>query len=486
MLEVFRKFSDTLIAKILLSVLALSFVSWGIAGYVFGGGANSTVLVVGKTDVSAGVLQEELRRQKVQLQSIMGKNIHMNPMMEQALLEQVIQNLTFRLLVDESAADLGLVLTDQQAIQLITQQKEFQDKDGKFSPALFHKILSYNGISEVLFMDEIKKQQTRVLLRESIVNGLSVPVSLAKGSYAFTNQQRVIQYKELSATDMKISKKPEDAELLSIYEQNKHLFIRPEFREVSYVYVLPKHLKNVEGDKQAALMQLAEKIENDIIGGAAMSDVAKDHGVQSGKLPSLTVQMQTAAGKAYSDNVISKEIFVKAFESDEGIETEMMPYKEGYIILKPESVKESAPLAYDEVSAQIKKLWLEAEQNKESYLKANELLQTAKEKNVLSGASTATVSRTDLKTYSPALISKSFSSKAGDWFLVKTDKGYAVGKVASIKNQTGSKEDLKAFQKNLAKPLSEFVFQDYVSYLKRTYGVDRNQGRINQFFIQDK
>jgi hypothetical protein len=62
MLEYLRNASEKPVAKILISILAFSFVGWGVAEWIFGNTVGDNTLIhVGNTDVSAQQFNAENR-----------------------------------------------------------------------------------------------------------------------------------------------------------------------------------------------------------------------------------------------------------------------------------------------------------------------------------------------------------------------------------------------------------------------------------------
>ena len=68
MLEYLRNASEKPIAKILITILAFSFVGWGVAEWIFGGVAgDNTLLNVGEAEISAQQFNAEKSRELAQL-----------------------------------------------------------------------------------------------------------------------------------------------------------------------------------------------------------------------------------------------------------------------------------------------------------------------------------------------------------------------------------------------------------------------------------
>ena len=136
MLEKIKNYSETWISKILLFAIGASFVFWGISGNMMTN--SNTALKVGNKQISAIELESELKRQIAQMQMAMGNiNFNYQQAISMGLLEQVINNMTYRLLLDAEAKNQGIYVSNNKIYEIIKNTKEFQDKDGNFSAEQF-------------------------------------------------------------------------------------------------------------------------------------------------------------------------------------------------------------------------------------------------------------------------------------------------------------------------------------------------------------
>ncbi|MBN2779598.1 MAG: peptidylprolyl isomerase, partial [Alphaproteobacteria bacterium] len=359
-----RKWAETKVAKFFLGVIFLSFMSFGITGYIFGAPAKKIALTVADVDISLGSLAERVRRQKMQLQQIMGKSMPTPMLDERMLVDQIITNTTERILLDVATREMGLLATAPYILEQIKNMPEFQ-KDGKFSSDLFNRVLQYNGMSEKDFMAEIAGQHTRYLLRSSLESVDALPVVIVKGTLAVQKQERVVSLQEFNTAS--VQKDLTEADLIATYEQNKYRFIQPEFRQVSALIIKDKK------DKES-LLKLAEDIENEVIGGAGFDEVAKQFNVESVRFPLLDVSMTKKDGDVLKHPVISKDLFCQAFAIDEGLETTLLKIKDGFVLLRPEKVIEAMPKPFEDVKESVRRLWALKQKEMANYLKANEAL----------------------------------------------------------------------------------------------------------------
>ena len=128
MLEKIKKSSETFIVRFILFVIGCSFVFFGFSNQ-FSGNSN-TALIVGDRKVSINELDEELRRQVAQMQQLMGiSNFNYKQALQMGLLEQIIDNMAYRISLDIEAKENGILVSDDKIYEIIQNTKEFQKQN---------------------------------------------------------------------------------------------------------------------------------------------------------------------------------------------------------------------------------------------------------------------------------------------------------------------------------------------------------------------
>ncbi len=475
-MEKMRKFAETKVAKVFLALIFMSFMSWGITGYIMGSSAKKVAFSVADVDVTLGDLAEKVRRQKMQLQQIMGKSMPTPMLEERMLVDQIVKNTIERILFDMETFDVGMLVTQNFTLEQIKTMPEFQ-KDGKFSAELFHKVLSYNGMSEQGFLSEIGGQHTRYLLRSGLESVEKLPNVLVENNMKFQNQERVVIMKEFATN--KIKNSPTEADLISSYEQNKHNFIQPEYRQVSALIMKISHIK---GEKtKENLLKMAEDIENEIIGGADFKEVSAQFRVEMIHLPLLDIRMKNQEGLEFSNSLISKDLLREAFSVDEGLETSLLKIKDGFILLRPEKIIEAMPKPFEQVKELVRKIWTLKQKETINYLNANEELTKAHKNKKLTGK--IVVFNKKMNVHND-LLSKVFVANINDIFIVKTDEKSVVVQLKEIKTSkvNTASTNFKETKRNMKKQFANMIYDDYMSFLSSKYGVEKEEERIAEYF----
>ena len=174
MLEYLRNASEKPVAKILISVLAFSFVGWGVAEWIFGNVSGDTTLMkVGNATISAPQFNSEKSRELAQMTREQQRAVYADANAQNEFSQQVLTKLATQQMAQNRADDLGLVVSDKRIAQEIREMPEFQI-NGQFSTFAFDTVLNNSGFSEAEFADVLRNQ----VLRSMVLGAMSAPVAV--------------------------------------------------------------------------------------------------------------------------------------------------------------------------------------------------------------------------------------------------------------------------------------------------------------------
>jgi len=161
MLSSLRKFSETLIAKIFISLIALSFVFWGINGF-FKSNYNNSIAEINGEEISFNNFLLEfdnvMRINNVtNKKTAIEKNIHI----------VAISNIISEKLLKIHAKKSGVIINDETIIIEIKNAPEFKDNQN-FSRTKYEKFLLERNINSKIIEDQITKNLKRKIIIESV------------------------------------------------------------------------------------------------------------------------------------------------------------------------------------------------------------------------------------------------------------------------------------------------------------------------------
>ena len=190
MLNVLRQKAGSWVVKVLLLLLVVSFAIWGIGDVFFGGVAQS-----GRRhgrqlgdlgDRAGGRLQPVAERSAAAgsaAASIASRRS------SSALMQQALQDLIARRLVDLRAQDMGLTVADDTLRRWSPSDPVFQT-DGQFDRARFEQLLRASGLTEQSYLASLRQDVVRSTLTGSLAGPVVVPETLVDALYRYRNEQR--------------------------------------------------------------------------------------------------------------------------------------------------------------------------------------------------------------------------------------------------------------------------------------------------------
>ncbi|MBR4892242.1 MAG: SurA N-terminal domain-containing protein [Alphaproteobacteria bacterium] len=469
MLEYLRNASEKPVAKILISILAFSFVGWGVAEWIFGGTVgDNTVMHIGKADISVQQYNSEKSRELALMTREQQRAVYADAEAQNDFSQQVLTKIATQQMVHNHANELGFAVSEKRIAQEIRDFPDFQ-VNGKFSTVAFDNILNNSGYSEAEFANVLRGQ----ILRSMVLGSVSAPVSVSEfavqAAYNARYGKRDIEYTTVKFADFKVSE-PTDKQLQEFYKQNPQTL--PETRAVSYVFI---ETDMSQPDKYDAGYATAVKIEDDIIAGETMKDAAKKHGAKYVSLKSFDRDHRPV------DTLLTDSMVTKIFDMEPQLESEMIETKNGFVFVRVDEVKPAHTAEFDTVKKSLTNDWKKAEQKKQAYVHANELLVNLNKKGgSLANKKVATVSRAE---GAPAeLLVPAFRNKIGQNSIENgTDSFY----ILSIKKATAPKVEQRKMD-NLRKELQNMsatgLQEDFNSFLKREYPVKINEKVYNRVF----
>ena len=161
MLSSLRKFSETIVAKIFIALIALSFVFWGINDFFRSSYSNSVAEIDGE-EISFNQFINEfnkiIRNNNIQSEKIAIKNnIHII----------AVSNIVSEKLLKIHAKKLGVIIDDTIIAIEIKNSHEFKDKE-IFSRTKYEKFLLERNINSKILEEQINKNLKKKIITESV------------------------------------------------------------------------------------------------------------------------------------------------------------------------------------------------------------------------------------------------------------------------------------------------------------------------------
>ena len=461
MLEYLRNASEKPIAKVLITILAFSFVGWGVAEWIFGNVMGDTTLVrVGGSKVSVQQYNMERSRELATMTRDEMRNVYVDPIAAQKFQNDIISKLTTQTMVENRGRDMGFIVSDRRIAREIREYPEFQE-NGQFSTLKFDTVLRNSGYNEAEFAEILRAS----VLRSMVLGAMSQPIKTPKfatdAMYNARYAERGIEYTVVKFNDFKVDTPSED-DLRTYYAQHPQTIA--ETRTASYVLV-PADMS--KPDTYSDAYDIAIKVEDAIIGGDTLSDAASKN---KAKFVSLKPFSSESLPK---DDVLTDAMISKLFAMEEGTESELIETKSGFVIMRLDKVTPAHTAEFDSVKKSLSSGWTHDAKQKQAYVRANEILVDVNAGKEMPNKKSVNVSRANGAP--DDVLVAAFKSPVGANVIVPSQNAFYVMTVKSnVKPKPDSKKS-DALAKEVANISSRGIMDDYNAFLIR-----ENPVRINE------
>ncbi len=465
MLEYLRKAAERPVAKILIGLLTFSFVGWGVASWVFGQATgDDTIVRVGGTRIKTADFETARSRAISMMDRAEQKQLYSDQYTQKQFSAQILSGMTSRALLDNRAKYMGFSVSNSAIAAFIRNTPEFQIK-GKFSAERFDAVLNSIGFSEDAYANYIRGEALRGMTVVGISSKIESPNFAAIALYKSRYKTRKIEYTNVSYADFPVTKNPTDEQLKDIYAQNPKMI--PETRVLNYVLVPVAKMDNP--DQYDRGYDIAQKLEDSIIGGEPMKSAAAKMGAKFVSYSDLTKSSKV------SDPVLGDSVMLKVFEMDSGLESEITETKSGFAIFRVEKIlpQHAAPLS--DVRSQIVNLWRIGEQKKQAYVKANEML-TAKK----FGGKPVIVGRANGAPID--VLNSAFANDIGSSLIVPSNNSFYILNISEEIQPNIDSVKLAAIKKESDNLMRRAISDDYTAFLSREYPLKINERLYKKIF----
>ncbi|MDR2770366.1 MAG: SurA N-terminal domain-containing protein [Rickettsiales bacterium] len=469
-LQSLRNASEKPLAKLLMGLLIFSFVGWGAASWILGDSVESDSLVrIGSESVSARQFEQERSRQFAQMGREMQQKMFADKTTLSYFNRQMLSNMIVRALIEMHARSLGLVVSPAAVANIIKQSPEFSE-NGAFSTDKFDAVLDMNGISEKSFADTVRAAALREMMLVSLSGAAEPPSFMTDSLFNARNATRDIEYSAVKYDQFSANGQPTEEQLREAYMKNHKM--DPEYRTISYIMVGAKMTEPASYDRG---LDSAKSIEDMLVAGDAMKDAAKKMRAEFRTFQPMTIQRKKADGTTYGDALLSAETMQNLWSMEQGLESEIIEVKNGFVIFRVEKIDPAHAIPFGERRTELVRLWKRAEQEKQAYAKANEILASGKK---LQAA--VNVSRTGGAPLE--VLNAAFASEIGRPQIAAGPGVFYVMNVLKENPAKPNQAKKKELETEAAKMTGQQMLDDYTGFLQRKYKIRPNENMLKRMF----
>lgn len=372
MLSAIRSKASSLPVKLLFGVLVIAFAIWGIGDIFRNRSADTTVATVGSRKIDQRQLVQAINDDAEKLRGMFGGTRPDAEQLKQlGIVDNALQTLINRDLVDLEVDHLGLALSDGAVSQTIRSNRNFQDEKGQFDPNRYKAVLANQRMTVPQFETLLRGDMVRQHLSHALIAGSEPPPELVDMLYRSRAEHRIADVATVPPSAAAAPSTPEDAELSAFYDQHKDAFRVPELRSFNVGELLID-------DVAAGIAVPEDKLRDEYQARAAEFHTAEQRHLQQILLPdeakAKEAEAQLASGKDFAavakdvadatPDMIDLGFFGRddlppklaeaAFAAKQGVPTQPIQDELGWHILRATEIKPEVTQPFDAVKDKLK------------------------------------------------------------------------------------------------------------------------------------
>tara|TARA_Y100001970_G_C14181169_1_gene829913 strand:+ start:127 stop:1578 length:1452 start_codon:yes stop_codon:yes gene_type:complete len=470
MLSSIRKFSKSILGKIVIALIAVAFV----VGFGFSGSFS------GKQNIVAEINGEKISSQEfvnyLQNLSITNEDIERSGGKSQ-LLERLLMNYISEAIISMEGEKKGVHLSERSLFKRLTDDEKFK-KDGKFSQTKYEKFMISNGLTKPYYENLVKENEIKNQLLSFYTGGIKLPLFAINDLYQKENRIKKINYVSLS----EIYGKEETTEdsIKKYYEKNKDLF-KEKYKNIRYVKLSPEILIGKEIFDEEFFKKI-DDIENSILDGNSFSEITSKYNKNIEVIGFINER------KIKEDGITFKKLDDKSFNEIFKIENEKSPvfinHDNNYYIaeivetkikilnLEDKELKKMVKSQLKIIN-QIEKIGKLINDIKDKKFFDKDMIELAKKSNATIKTETIKNINDDSK-FSLKLLREIYQFSKGQLFVMSDEKENYLVNIIEEKNPIidTSSENYKEYIKKANAKYIGNIYQSYDTYINTNYKIE--------------
>jgi peptidyl-prolyl cis-trans isomerase D len=241
MLSAIREFAKSWPARILMAILAISFVGWGANSVGVSMIPSNEVIKAGSRSISQQEFRQEYDNQKKRLEQQSGQTITPEMAEQNRFDLAVLQGVATREAFAELLARAGIRPADKLVLDQIQQIPAFFDPiTGRFDKATFQRRLAENGLTPEKFDAGLRDEMAARHWAVAVQNGLSAPRAYGALASVYALESRDLAYFVLTPASVPQPAAPTDAQLQAFLNENRQALTVPEMRVLTIAPFTPQ------------------------------------------------------------------------------------------------------------------------------------------------------------------------------------------------------------------------------------------------------
>lgn len=382
MLLAIREHIKGWLAWIIIILIGAAFALVGLSSYMGPSGGARVVAEVNGTDITRDQLDRAYSQRRAMYDQLFDGDLPRS--LQEELRRDALEELITEHLIRQYVIERGFRVSDRDLGAMIRADQRFH-AEGRFSPDLYRRMLSQQGLSPDRFEQMIRQQALLEQLSQLFQDTAMVTDAELAHAVALRHQQRDVSYAELDYQAWLDQVEVGDEDVAAFYEANAEAFQSPERLRIQYVLLDEDTLRDRIEIDEADLQRYFERVRGRFVDEeirwashiliAAAPDAEEERAEARALLEELRERIQAGESFAelaqeYSDDPgsaraggdlgeVERGMMVEPFEDalfalDEGALSEPVETRFGVHLIRLDRVRGGSEVALDDVRDQVR------------------------------------------------------------------------------------------------------------------------------------
>lgn len=266
MLRQIRDKTGSLVVKIILGLLIISFGAWGVGDMVTFRSQDLPVAKIGGEEITRTDVENEVRREIARLNPQFGNQLTPDTARLLGLPQSVLGRMVTDALLLDEAGQLSIAVSDATVRQEVQGNPAFQSTlgAGNFDRQRLQNLLYQYGLSEREYLERVRQDVARSMLIDTVERGLTPPRVLNEAVFKFREEKRIAETIFISDAGTTLVQTPTETELRAYHKANPAAFTAPELRRLTMIALRSEDLADETAISDAEIAKAFEEREESL------------------------------------------------------------------------------------------------------------------------------------------------------------------------------------------------------------------------------
>ena len=247
MISTLRRYLETWYVRAFFFLMVGSFVLWGVGDMLRGAVTSTWAAKVAGTSIEGQALQAEYQRALAVATRDLPPGQEPTVEFRRQVAGQALQRMVGQIAMRQELQTLRIAVPNEVVVETTRKMPMFRGADGTFDKRVFDSLIRQNGMTEQVYLDQLRSEIARRQLVDAVTAGARAPDAETAPLYAAQYEKRSADLAAFPIASVPEIAPPDEAAARRWYDNHPDFYATPEYRRVKAIVLSSQRLgANVE------------------------------------------------------------------------------------------------------------------------------------------------------------------------------------------------------------------------------------------------